>query len=415
MLHSVQVQKMFDVDKIRQDFPILGEKVNGKPLVYLDSAATSQKPHHVIKAVSNFYEKFNANVARGLHKLGEEATRQYEEVRFKTKDFINAKSDNEILFVKNTTEAANMVMYGWGMKNIKEGDKIVTTIMEHHSNFVPWQQLARMKKARFEVIDIDEEGKLKESELDKIKGAKFVAVTAVSNVLGTVNDVKMICKLCRDAGAISFVDGAQSVPSMKTDVRDIDCDFFAFSGHKMLAPFGTGALYGREELLESMDPFLYGSEMIRKVTVEESTWNDLPHRFEAGTPIVAETIGLGAAIDYLRKIGMDDIRKHKEEITAYALKRLAEMKGIRIIGPKNASERGGLVAFELEKVHPHDIAAILDDSGIAIRSGHHCAMPLHLRLNIPASSRASFQLYTKKEEIDALVKGLEKVKMIFGA
>ncbi len=406
---------MFDVEKIRQDFPILKEKVNGKPLVYLDSAATSQKPEQVIGAVSGFYLKSNANVARGLHRLGEEATRSYEEVRFKAKDFVNARNEREMLFVKNTTEAANMVLYGWGMKNVKQGDKVVTTILEHHSNFVPWQQLCRLKKAKLEVIDIDGEGKLKESELDKIKGAKFVAVSAASNVLGTLPDVKKICRLARDAGAVSFVDGAQSVPTMKTDVRDIGCDFLAFSGHKMLAPFGTGVLYAREEVLERMDPFLYGSEMIHKVTIEESTWNTLPHRYEAGTPVVAETIGLGVAIDYLRRLGMDDIRRHKEEITSYALKRLGETKGVRILGPAKAHERAGLVAFELEKVHPHDVAAILDDSGIAIRSGHHCAMPLHLRLNIPASSRASFHIYTKKEEIDALITGLEKVKAVFGA
>lgn len=405
---------MFDVNKIREDFPILKEKVNGKDLVYLDSAATSQRPKQVIEAVHNFYMQHNANVARGLHKLGEEATRQYEEVRFKTKDFINAKSEKEVVFTKNTTEAANIVMYGWGMKNIKEGDKIVTTIMEHHSNFVPWQQLAKMKKAEFVVLDIDEEGKLKEEELDKIKGAKLVAITAVSNVLGTINDVKQISKIAHSEGALVLVDGAQSVPSMKSDVQDMDCDFFIFSGHKMLAPFGTGVFFGKEELLDSMDPLLYGSEMIRKVTIEEATWNDLPHKFEAGTPIVAETIGLGAAIDYMNKLGIDNIRNHKEDITKYALDRMSEIGGIKIIGPKNANERGGLVGFEIEKVHPHDVAAILDDSGIAIRSGHHCAMPLHERLAIPASSRASFHVYTKKEEIDRLVEALEKVKTIFG-
>jgi cysteine desulfurase/selenocysteine lyase len=405
---------MLDIDKIREDFPILKEKVNGKDLVYLDSAATSQKPLQVIEAVRDFYLKHNANVARGLHKLGEEATRQYEEVRFKTKDFINAKSEKGIIFTKNTTEAANVIMYGWGMKNIQEGDKIVTTIMEHHSNFVPWQQLAKMKKAKFEVIDVDEEGKLKEDELDKIKGAKLFAVTSVSNVLGTINDVKKLCKLAHEEGALALVDGAQSVPSMKSDVREMDCDFFLFSGHKMLAPFGSGVFYAKEELLESMDPLLYGSEMIRKVTIEESTWNDLPHKFEAGTPIVAETIGLGAAIDYMNKLGLDNIKKHKEEITKYAMEKMNEVNGLKIIGPENADERGGLVGFEMEKVHPHDVAAILDDSGIAIRSGHHCAMPLHDRLRIPASSRASFHVYTKKEEIDALVRALEKVKMIFG-
>jgi cysteine desulfurase/selenocysteine lyase len=406
---------MFDINKIREDFPILKEKVNGKDLVYLDSAATSQRPKQVIEAVHNFYMQHNANVARGLHKLGEEATRQYEEVRFKTKDFINAKSEKEVVFTKNTTEAANIVMYGWGMKNIKEGDKIVTTIMEHHSNFVPWQQLAKMKKAEFVVLDIDEEGKLKEEELDKIKGAKLVAITAVSNVLGTINDVKQISKIAHEEDALVLVDGAQSVPSMKTNVQDMDCDFFIFSGHKMLAPFGTGVFFGKEELLEQMDPLLYGSEMIRKVTIEEATWNDLPHKFEAGTPVVAETIGLGAAIDYMNKLGIENIRSHKEEVTKYALERMAEIEGMKIIGPKNANERGGLVGFEIEKVHPHDVAAILDDSGIAIRSGHHCAMPLHERLSIPASSRASFHVYTKKEEIDRLVEALEKVKTIFGA
>ena len=406
---------MIDVNKIREDFPLLREKVNGKNLVYLDSGATSQKPIQVINAVTDFYTKHNANVARGLHKLGEEATRRYEEVRFKTKDFINSKNEKEIIFTKNTTEAANLVMYGWGMKNIKQGDKIVTTIMEHHSNFVPWQQLAKMKKANFEVIDIDENGKLKEDELDKIKGASFVAVTAVSNVLGTINDVKKICKIAKNEGAVSLVDGAQSIPAMKTNVQDMGCDFFMYSGHKMLAPFGSGVLYGREELLESMDPFLYGSEMIRKVTVQEATWNDLPHKFEAGTPIVAETIGLGAAMDYMNKIGIDNIRKHKEEITAYALKRLDEIGGIKIIGPENANERGGLIGFEVTGAHPHDVAAILDDSGVAIRSGHHCAMPLHERLKIPASSRASFHVYTKKEEIDVLINALEKVKAVFGS
>jgi cysteine desulfurase/selenocysteine lyase len=405
---------MYDVERIRGDFPLLKEKVNGKDLVYLDSGATSQKPIQVINAITDFYTKHNANVARGLHKLGEEATRQYEAVRFKTKDFINSKNEKEIVFTKNTTEAANIVMYGWGMKNIKEGDKIVTTIMEHHSNFVPWQQLAKMKKAKFEVIDIDEEGRLKEAELDKINGAKFVAVTAVSNVLGTINDVQKICKAARDEGAVSLVDGAQSIPAMKNDVQDMGCDFFMYSGHKMLAPFGSGVLYGREELLEQMDPLLYGSEMIRKVTVDESSWNDLPHKFEAGTPIVAETVGLGAAMDYMNNIGIENIRKHKEEITAYALKSMEEIGGIKIIGPKSASERGGLIGFEVEGAHPHDVAAILDDSGVAIRSGHHCAMPLHDRLKIPASSRASFHIYTKKEEIDILITALEKVKAVFG-
>ncbi len=407
---------MLDVNRIRSDFPVLKREIKGKKLVYLDSTATSQRPRQVIEAVSKFEETKNANVARSIHTLAEEATAEYENAREKTAKFVNAKEDEEIIFTKNTTESLNLVMRGWGEKFVKEGDKIVTTIMEHHSNFVPWQQLAKRKKANFEVIDIDEEGKLKEDELEKIKGAKLFAVSATSNVLGTINDVKRLCKIAKDEGVVSVVDGAQSVPGMPTDVQDIGCDFLAFSGHKMLAPFGIGVLYGKSELLEEMDPFLYGSEMIKKVDKNCAVWNELPYKFEAGTPSVNEAVGLGAAIDYLNGVGMENIRKHEEELAGKLLKTVGEMEGIRFFGPRNAKERTGLLAFEVEGVHPHDVAALLDEEGIAIRTGHHCAMPLHLRVGIPeGTNRAGTYIYNTKEEIDYLAEALGKImKMLKG-
>ncbi|MBU0532172.1 SufS family cysteine desulfurase [Candidatus Micrarchaeota archaeon] len=401
---------MFDVEKIRDDFPIL--KTN---LIYLDSAATSQKPVQVIDAVDEFYKKHNSNVARGLYKLAEEATLQYEEVREKTRNFINANDTKEIIFTKNTTEGANVIMRGWGEKFLNKGDKIVTTILEHHSNFVPWQQLAKRVGAKFEVIDIDDTGLLDETDLEKkIRGAKFVAVSAASNVLGTLPNIQKICKLSHENGAICAVDGAQYTPSMKMNVKKLDCDFLSFSGHKMLAPFGAGVLYGKQELLEGMDPLLYGSEMIRSVSIEKSEWAELPYKFEAGTPTVDAIVGFGAAIDYLNKIGLEKIRTHEESLIAYMLKRFQEIKGLKIIGPRDVKKRGSLVAFTLEGVHPHDISAMLAEDNICIRSGHHCAMPLHTRLGIPASTRASIYLYNKKEEIDQLVESLQRVKQIFG-
>ncbi len=407
---------MLDVEKIRGDFPIFEREIKGKKLVYLDSTATSQRPRQVTGAVKKFEESKNANVARSIHTLAEEATAEYEGARRKTAKFINAKADEEIIFTRNTTESLNLIMRGWGEKFIKEGDKIVTTIMEHHSNFVPWQQLAKTRKAEFEVIDIDEDGRLKEDELDKIKGAKLFAFSATSNVLGTINDVKKLCKIAKDEGAVSIVDGAQSVPGMPTDVQDIGCDFLAFSGHKMLAPFGIGVLYGRKEMLEDMNPFLYGSEMIKKVDKELAVWNDLPLKFEAGTPPVDEAVGLGAAIDYLNGIGMENIRKHEEEIAGKLLKTVGEMDGVKFFGPRNADERTGLLAFEVRGVHPHDIAALLDEEGIAIRTGHHCAMPLHLRIGMPGgTNRAGAYIYNSSEEIDYLAENLGKIiKMLKG-
>ncbi len=407
---------MFDVDKIRKDFPIFQNQVGeaGKKLVYLDSAATSQRPIQVIDAVTDFSKNKNSSVSRGLYTMAEEATLSYSQVRAKVQKFVNCSEQNELIFTKNATEAANLVMRGWGEKFIKKGDKIVLTIMEHHSNFVPWQYLAQKKGAKLEVVDITEDGQIDMADFEKkIKDAKLFAFSAASNVLGTITDVKKLCALSHEQGAVCFVDGAQFTPSVKTDVRKIDADFFAFSGHKMLAPFGVGVLYGKSELLEKMDPLLYGSDMIRSVSIEKTEWNELPNKFESGTPDVTAVIGLGAAIDYLNAIGMDNITKYENELTSYLLKSLQQIKGLKILGPIDPKKRVSLAAFTLDKIHPHDIAAILSEDGIAVRSGHHCAMPLHERLKINASTRASLYLYNKKEEIDLLVQSLERAKKIF--
>ena len=407
---------MVDVEKIRADFPIFQREIKGKKLVYLDSTATSQRPRQVTEAVKNFEETKNANVARSIHTLAEEATAEYEGARAKTAKFVNSRHEEEIIFTRNTTESLNLIMRGWGEKFLKEGDRVVTTIMEHHSNFVPWQQIAKTRKAGFEVIDIDEDGKLREDELDKVKGAKLFAFTAISNVLGTVNDVKKLCKIAKDEGAVSIVDGAQSVPGMPTDVQGLGCDFLAFSGHKMLAPFGIGVLYGKKEILEEMDPFLYGSEMIKKVDNDTAVWNGLPLKFEAGTPPVDEAVGLGAAVDYLSEIGMENVRKHEEELAGRLLERLGSMEHVKIFGPKKAEDRTGVLAFEVEGIHPHDVAALLDEEGIAIRTGHHCAMPLHLRIGMSGgTNRAGGYIYNTVEEIDYFADSLDKIiKMLKG-
>lgn len=400
---------------VRKDFPILDMEVDGKRLVYLDSAATSQRPRQVIEAVDDFYRSKNSNVARGLYHLAEEATMAYEGVREKVQRFINAEKKEEIIFTRNTTEGANAIMRGWGEKFVKKGDKVVVTAMEHHTNYVPWQQLAKRTGAVFDVVDITDEGELDMADLEKkIKGAKLFAFSAASNVVGTLNDTKRLCALAAENGAVSVVDGAQSVPAIRTDVRDMGCDFLIFSGHKMLAPFGAGVLYGREELLEKMDPFLYGSEMIRSVRKEKSEWNDLPYKFEAGTPSVDAVVGLGAAIDYLEGVGMENIRPHEEELISHMLDRLPEVERLDVLGPKDAKKRAGLVAFTMDKVHPHDVAAMLDADGICVRSGHHCAMPLHERLGVEASTRASVYLYNTREEIDMLIGSLKKTRKVFG-
>ncbi|NYZ60781.1 cysteine desulfurase [Candidatus Micrarchaeota archaeon] len=397
-----------DVEKIRKDFPILERMVNGKKIAYLDNGATSQKPRQVIDAIVRYYSEYNANVHRGVHKLSEESTVAYEDARRKVAEFINA-SEEEIIFVKNASEALNLVMYSYGMKNITHTSRITISIAEHHSNFVPWQVLAERKKAKLEFLDVDAEGEL--VGLENASGSDIISLVHASNVLGTINDAQKICKVARDGGGISIIDGSQSIPHMPIDVKKMGCDFFAFTGHKMLAPTGIGVLYGKKELLEKMEPFLYGGDMIIEVKKEGSKWNNLPYKFEAGTPNIEGAIGLGAAVDYLNKIGMEEIRKHEIELLSYALGKLKDE--VTIYGPLDARKRTGLIAFNVAGVHPHDVATILDEDGIEIRSGHHCAQPLHDRLGLESSARASFYLYNTKEEVDRLVEGIRKVKRVF--
>ena len=406
---------MIDTQAIRRDFPILSRQINGKPLVYLDNAATSQKPKQVIKAVSEYYRRHNANVHRGIHTLAEEATNSYEEARKKVARFINARSEREVVFVRNATEAINLVAYAWGRKNLKQGDEILTTVMEHHSNLVPWQIVARETGSTLKFLDIDEDGFLKLNDLAKLltPKTKLVAVTWVSNVLGTINPVREITKAAHAKGALVLVDGAQRAPHVPIDVQREGFDFLAFTGHKMLAPMGIGVLWVRQKILEEMDPFLSGGDAIKEVTLEEPIFNDLPWKFEAGTPNVGGVVGLGAAVDYLSKIGMKNIRTHSEQLTAYGLKRLNQVKSLKIYGPSDSNDRGSVFSFTIDGIHPHDLATALDQEGIAIRSGHHCAMPLHTRLGVTATARASFYLYNTEEEIDRLVEGIEKAKKIF--
>lgn len=398
-----------DLDKIKNDFPIFARKVNGKDLVFLDSAATSQKPREVIDSMKQFYEMSNANAHRGIYKLSEEATEAYENARKKIGQFIG--SDKPIVYTAGATEAINLVMHGYGEQFVKKGDKIVVSIMEHHSNFVPWQQLAKKKQAKFEVMNVNEQGEIPENELEKINEASIVAITHASNVLGTINPVKEICKMAREEEAISMIDGAQSVPHIPVDVKKLGCDFLAFSGHKMLGPTGIGILYGREDLLEKMQPFLFGGEMISEVTIEKTEWNHLPYKFEAGTQPIAQAVGLGAAVDYLKKISMEKIAKYEQELTTYAFEKLSEIENLQIYGP--SKQRIGTLAFNLKGIHAHDLATILDEQGIAIRSGHHCAMPLHTRLGIGASARASFYIYNTKQDVDKLVEALQYAKKVF--
>jgi cysteine desulfurase/selenocysteine lyase len=404
-----------DVSKIREDFPVLERRVNGKPLVYFDNAATSQKPRAVIEAVNRYYTEYNANIHRGIHKLAEEATLAYEEAREKVAKFINANRTEEIVFVRNTTEAINSIAYAWGRANIGSGDKIVLTIMEHHSNIVPWQQLAREKNARIEFIKINEEGQLRLDEIREMidDKTKIVCVAHASNVLGTINPVSEIAKTAHRHGALVLVDAAQSVPHMRVDAKEMDCDFMAFSGHKMLGPTGIGVLYGKSRHLEDMPPFLCGGEMIKEVHMSGATWNELPYKYEAGTPNMAGAIGLGTAVNYLRKIGMENVRQHEMEITSYALDRMRQVKGLTIYGSRDVKQRVGVISFNLGDIHAHDLASILDEEGVAIRSGHNCAQPLMEFLDIPAAARASFYIYNTKEEVDTLINVLEKARKLF--
>jgi len=401
---------MADFSKIKFDFPILKQKINGRRLVYLDSAATSQKPSQVIEAEKVFYETINANVARSVHYLSEKATEAYETSRKRVADFINS-DENEIIFVRNTTEAINLIA---NCLDFKKDDEIITTIMEHHSNLVPWQVICEKTGAKLKIVDILPDGTLDLKQFEKFLSnkTKLIAITHISNVLGTINPVKKIIQFAKKFGALVLIDGAQGVPHLKVDVKDIGCDFYAFSGHKMLAPTGIGVLYGRKELLDNMHPYMYGGHMIKKVTKENSEFNDVPERFEAGTANFAGAVALGAAVDYLEKIGMENVLAHEKELTRYALEKLSKIKDLEIYGPKSAEQRGGVIAFNIKGAHPHDVAQILDSEGIAIRSGHACAMPLMQRLGVESVCRASFYIYNDKEDVDALIDGLEKVKEV---
>jgi cysteine desulfurase/selenocysteine lyase len=406
---------MFDPQIVKKDFPILARHINGHPLSYLDSGATSQKPKQVLDAERDYYEHHNANVHRGAHTLGDESTSLYESAREKVARFIGAAHKEEIVFVRNTTEAINLVACAWGLSNLKQGDVILSTLMEHHANLVPWQEVARGMGVRLELVGLTEDGRIDMADYRaklKLK-PKMVAFTHVSNTLGTVNPVVEMTKLAHKAQALVLIDGAQAVPHMRVSVQEIGCDFYAFSGHKMLGPMGIGVLWGRKSLLEAMSPFLTGGGMISEVYPDHATWAELPDKFEAGTPNVAGAVGLAEAIAYLERLGMESVRAHDEEIVTYALDQLAQYQGLRILGPLDPTIRSGSVAFEYSGVHAHDVATILDSEGVAIRSGHHCTMPLHNHLGVMASIRASFNVYTTKEDIDALLAALGKVKSIF--
>lgn len=412
---------MFDPKIVKKDFPILRREVNGHLLIYLDSGATSQKPNVVLGAERDYYEKHNANVHRGAHTLGDEATQIYQEAREKVAKFIDGGTlrqaqGGEVIFVRNTTEAINLVAYAWGLDNLKAGDVVVTTLMEHHANMVPWQEVGRRTGARVEVVGITGDGQIDMDDYrQKLKlKPKMVCFAHVSNALGTVNPVKEMTRLAHKAGAIVLVDGAQAVPHMRVDVNEIGCDFYAFSGHKMLGPMGIGVLWGKKEILEKMSPFLSGGGMISEVSTSRSTWAEVPEKFEAGTPNVAGAVGLASAIEYLEKLGLENVREHDKEVVSYSLKVLSKLQRVRVWGPKDPRIRSGSVSFEYVGVHAHDVATILDSEGVAVRSGHHCTMPLHNHLGIAASIRASFNVYTTKEDIDALVKALFKVKEVFG-
>ncbi|ODS31009.1 MAG: cysteine desulfurase [Candidatus Scalindua rubra] len=412
---KIETLNNHNVESIREDFPILNRKVHGNRLVYLDNAATSQKPASVISTINEFYSTCNANIHRGVYQMSEEATGRYVEAHRKVARFINARSYKEIVFVRNATEAINLIAYSWGRENVKAGDIILLTEMEHHSNLVPWQLLAKEQGASLEFISVDKNGLLDPEDIkNRIDGRiKLVAVTHMSNVLGTINPVKLITKFAHDNGALMLIDAAQTVPHCPVDVQEIDCDFMAFSGHKMLAPNGIGVLYTKREILEDMKPFIGGGDMILEVKLRESKWNELPWKFEAGTPTIAEGIALGKAIDYLKDLGMESIKSYERQIVSYAMERLSKIDGIEIYGPP-PELRGGLVSFNLADIHPHDIATVLDYDGIAIRAGHQCAQPLHERLGISASARASFYFYNTMEEVDKLVNSLYKAKNLFG-
>ncbi len=401
--------------EIKSQFPILNQEVNGHPLVYLDSAATSQKPVQVLDALKSYYEFDNSNVHRGVHTLGNRATEKYEGARDKVKQFIGANSMEEVVFLRGTTTAINLVAQSYGRANVSEGDEIVITYMEHHSNIIPWQQLAKERGAILKYIELEEDGTI---SLENVRAAitdrtKIVSMVYVSNVLGTMNPVKDVAKIAHEHGAVMVVDGAQAAPHLKIDVQDLDCDFFAFSGHKMVGPTGIGVLYGKKQLLEQMEPIEFGGEMIDFVGLYDSTWKELPWKFEGGTPIIAGAVGLAAAIDFLQDIGLDEIEKHEHHMAAYAMDKMSAIEGLEIYGPADPAKRAGIVTFNLKEVHPHDVATVLDMSGIAVRAGHHCAQPLMKWLNVTATARASFYLYNDESDVDRLVEGLRSAKEYF--
>lgn len=401
--------------EIKRYFPILNQEVNGHPLVYLDSAATSQKPIQVIEVMRKYYELDNSNVHRGVHTLGNRATDLYEGSREKVRKFINANSTKEVIFTRGTTTSLNTVAGGYARQTLQEGDEIVISYMEHHSNIIPWQQVAKEKGAVLKYLDLEADGTI---SLDTVRKTitpktKIVSVMMVSNVLGTINPIKEIAKIAHENGAIMVVDGAQAVPHMKVDVQDIDCDFLAFSGHKMCGPTGIGVLYGKQAILENMEPVEFGGEMIDFVGLHDSTWKELPWKFEGGTPIIASAIGLGAAIDFLEEIGLEKIEAYEHKLAAYAMDQMETIDGLSIYGPRDANKRCGLVTFNLDDVHPHDVATVLDMNGIAVRAGHHCAQPLMKWLQVSATARASFYMYNDEADVDALVAGLRSAKEYF--
>ena len=406
---------MINLNKIRKDFPILNEKVNGKGLIYLDNAATSQKPKEVIDSLVSYYEKYNSNVHRGVHTLSIKATDEFEKSRTKIQKFINAKSSNEIIFTRNASESLNLIAYSWGKDNISSGDEIYITPFEHHSNIVPWQMLCKEKEAILKYLPLNNNGDIDIERFSKeiSNKTKLVSVTHMSNVLGTVLPLKEIIELAKKYKAVTVVDACQSVPHMPVDVQNIDSDFLCFSGHKMLGPTGIGVLHGKEEILNEMSPFLYGGDMISEVTYEESKWNELPYKFEAGTPNIADSIALGVACEYLEKVGMENIWNHEMELGDYTVDRISELDKFKILGNRSKELRGGVVSFVHEDIHPHDIGSLLDGYGIAIRTGHHCAMPLVRSYGVVAASRASFYLYNNKDEVDKLVEGLKLVEEYF--
>jgi cysteine desulfurase/selenocysteine lyase len=411
---AVVSARVFDVEKIRRDFPILQQTVHGKPLVYLDNAATTQKPLAVMEAVENYYRRDNSNIHRGVHTLSERATEHYEMARTSIQRFLNAADSKEIIFVRGTTEAINLVAQTYGRQNVGSGDEVLITAMEHHSNIVPWQMLCEEKGAKLRVAPINDQGELLLGDFEKLLGpkTKLAAVSHLSNALGTINPVREIVRMAHAKNIPVLVDGAQAAPRMKVDVQELGCDFYAISGHKMYGPTGIGALYGKTKLLEAMPPYQGGGDMIASVTFEKTVYNRLPYKFEAGTPNIADTIGLGAAIEYLQQLGVEEIERHEHDVLAYATRQVGAIRGITIVG--TAKEKAGVLSFTIDGIHPHDIGTILDSEGIAVRTGHHCAQPVMQRFGIPATARASFGLYNSREEVDALVAGIHKVIEVLG-